>query len=78
MDFRLCDFGRCESLGKRGKKSFSSVTMQQWRTVVPVFISVFSSTEIVGMHHCEIGIVQTQIEKQIFTNTIAADASCNT
>lgn len=29
MDFRLCDFGRCESLGKkRGEKSFSLVAMQ--------------------------------------------------
>lgn len=29
-----------------------------------MFISVFSSMEIVGMAHCEIGIVQTEIEKQ--------------
>lgn len=27
--------------------------------------------EIVGMAHCEIGIVQTEVEKQILTNTIS-------
>lgn len=52
--------------------------MRLHSTVVPVFISVFSSTEIFGMHRCEIGIVQTQIVEQIFTNTIAADANFNT
>lgn len=34
--------------------------------------------EIVGMAHCEIGIVQTEIEKQILTNIMAADAKWNT
>lgn len=34
--------------------------------------------EIVGMAHCEIGIVQTEIEKQILTNIMAVDANCNT